>query len=111
MAGDLRVQLVRSGGFAGLTETRDVDASTLQAPVAGRLRELLEATNGSNGSARSNGSGRGRAQGMDRYQYEIRVEDSRKVRQLCLAEGQMSPSERELVTLLLSCGTPQSPPR
>ena len=65
----LKVRFERSGGFAGMTLAREVDAASLPPDEARRLRELVE---GADFFALPPAGAPGR--GADRFQYVVEVE-------------------------------------
>ena len=65
----LKVRFERSGGFAGMTLTREVDAAKLPPDEARRLRELVDGA----GFFTLPASGPP-ARGPDRFQYVVEVE-------------------------------------
>ena len=91
----LRIEFQRSGGFAGLTMRTEVDTSELppeDAEVFERLVKSLEAS--AVGDSPSPGK-------PDRFQYELTVKRGKESRRFQLAEQDLTPEARELVSLLV----------
>jgi hypothetical protein len=70
----MKVQFVRTGGFAGMRLAATIDSSTLPADEAQALKTELETANFFSLPAQLTSP----AGGADRFQYEITVEDGGK---------------------------------
>jgi len=108
-----RIELVRSGGFAGRTLRAEVDTADPADPdaawYAGALAGLdLAGLDLAGGAASPAGTGPDRA--PDRYRYVLTVEDDGGARhRLDLAEGQVPDELRLLVDRLVRrAGPPQA---
>jgi hypothetical protein len=91
----LRIDFQRSGGFAGLTMGTTVDTSELppeDAQVFERLVECLEKS----GVGDAPPAGR-----PDRFQYELTITRGDDSHRYELAEQDLTPEARELVSLLV----------
>lgn len=87
----MRLQVRRTGGFAGIArESPVLDTETLAPDEAQELHALVdEAKLGEVGEA-------GGARGPDRFTYELSVDD----RRVTLPESEMTPARRELIKQL-----------
>jgi hypothetical protein len=87
----MRLQVRRTGGFAGLVQESPVlDTAALPPEEAEELHSLVEE------AALDDIGAPGRAGGPDRFAYELTVED----RRLTLSETDMTPARRALVQRL-----------
>ncbi len=91
----MRVDLERSGGFAGLSRRRSVSESELAGAEVESLLELVRRFEG----ARSYADRRRAA--PDRFQYDVTVVDRGQERYATLWEDELAPSERELLARLI----------
>jgi hypothetical protein len=92
----MRIEVTRSGGFAGLVRRGVVDTADLPPEEAERWRALAEA-------ALAAGGGRppGNSPVRDGFRYEITVDD-----RVLEADGHdLSPAGRDLATRVLAEGT------
>jgi hypothetical protein len=91
----LRIEFQRSGGFAGLTMGTEVDTSELPPEDAEVFERLV-------GSLERSGVGVSPPPGKpDRFQYELTVTRGKDSRRFQLAEQELTPEARELVSLLV----------
>jgi len=91
----LRIEFQRSGGFAGLTMRTAVDTSELPPEDAEVFKRLVA-------SLERSGVGDSPPPGKpDRFQYELTVTRGKKSRRFQLAEQDLTPEARELVSLLV----------
>ena len=91
----VHIEFQRSGGFAGLTMRTEVDTAELpseEAQVYERLAESLERS----GVGDSPPPGK-----PDRFQYELTITRGKDSRRFRLAEQDLTPEARELVSLLV----------
>lgn len=95
MAGELRIDFQRTGGFAGLSIGTSVDVSQLPPEEARKLQQLVESLERS-GADDSPPPGK-----PDRFQYELTVTRGKQSRRYRLAEQELSPDARELVKRLV----------
>lgn len=91
----LRIEFQRSGGFAGLTMRTEVDTSELPPEDAEVFERLVDRLEGS-GVGDSPPPGK-----PDRFQYELTVTRGKESRRFRLAEQDLTPEARELVSLLV----------
>ncbi len=91
----LRIEFQRSGGFAGLTMRTEVDTSELPPEDAEVFERLVASLEGS-GVGASPPAGK-----PDRFQYELTVTRGKESRRFQLAEQDLTPEARELVSLLV----------
>ena len=89
----LRIDFQRSGGFTGLTMRTEVDTSELRPEDAAVFERLVESLEGVGASPP--------AGKPDRFQYELTVTRGKKSRRFQLAEQDLTPQARELVSLLV----------
>ena len=64
----MKIRFVRSGGFAGLRLTLDLDTAELPASDAARLTELVEVARGTLTNAPHS------RRGADQFEYELTIE-------------------------------------
>ena len=105
--GALRVEVVRSGGFAGLTVAVEVHRDKLDELAQTRLDALLDQL-GLGGAADTNAdkptkrpAAPGRSVGADRFDYEVTVRRGRQIRRISLSEGALAPELRQGLEELL----------
>ena len=84
MAG--RIELVRSGGFAGITRRSSLDVGEEEAAEIERLLDDLPAADP--------------PRGADRFQYELRVTRGDRTRAVTLHEGAIPEQIRPLIDRL-----------
>jgi emfourin len=92
----VRIQLRRSGGFAGLTRTAEVDSEELPEDEARHVHRLVE-------EGRLDELARlppERPPGADRFQYELTVGDEGSERSLTVVHGAVPDDLRPLVDRL-----------
>ncbi len=89
----MRIQFVRSGGFAGMRLAATIDSSNLPAEEVQALKNELQTANFFNLPARLTGS----SGGADRFQYEITVEDGGKKHTIETGESSMPDSLQPFV--------------
>jgi hypothetical protein len=93
----VRIQLKRSGGFAGLTRTAEVDSEELPEEAAHRVRQLADEGRLDELAAREPE----RPSGADRYQYELVVEGDEAERRILMHDGAIPDDLRPLVDQLI----------
>jgi hypothetical protein len=91
----LRIEFERSGGFAGLTMGTKVDTAELPPEDAQVYERLVESLEGS-GVGDSSPPGK-----PDRFQYQLTITRGKESRRFQLAEQDLTPEARELVSLLV----------
>ena len=93
----VRVEVNRSGGFAGVTRSASADTDSLDASQAAELRRLVGASSaGAPAAARQAPAG-----GADRFQFEITVERGGQTDRVVRGEPDLSPAEQDLVRWVL----------
>src|SRR4051794_32006262 len=98
MVAPSRVQLVRSGGFAGLSQQWNVDPATLDPTAAQHLDQLVAAVQAEGPAAPAPPS-----RGADRYQYDLQLVDADgNAHELTLQDASLTSAQRELVQFLLA---------
>lgn len=123
MADKLKVEVVRSGGFAGLTTSGALESSVLDATAAAELADNVAAAGLDPASpteaaaptepkapppagsrrARAGAGGMGgpATGGADRFQYDITVQRGSKKRKLTVSEAELTPPQRALIDRVL----------
>jgi hypothetical protein len=97
----VRLELRRSGGFAGITRSASVDTADLPSEEADELAGLLERS----GVLHSAAGGPARAPGApDRFRYRLVVERREERVEVAFSEEAMGPELRALVERLLASG-------
>jgi hypothetical protein len=97
----VRVELVRSGGFAGLTVHASVDAAALPAEEANDLTAMVDRLDLADLTERA-----GRpVRGADRYQYDLTIRRGRSRQHVSLPEEVVPADLKPLLTLLLRHAT------
>jgi hypothetical protein len=81
-----RIELVRSGGFAGITRRSSLDVGEEEAAEVERLLDELPAADP--------------PRGADRFQYELRVTRGDRTRSVTLHEGAIPDAIRPLIDRL-----------
>jgi len=81
----VRLDLVRSGGIAGLQQWSSLDTATLAPNEARELERLVAAADIDELERRSPI----RSDGADRFEYELRIEQSGQERRITVAEDKV----------------------
>jgi hypothetical protein len=90
----VRVEVVRSGGFANLkAPPAVVDTDDLSPEEAARLTDLVGRADLAAAAARP----RAPVRGADRYQYDVTVTEGTRREHVTVGEGELSPELRALV--------------
>jgi hypothetical protein len=98
----LRIELTRSGGFAGLTsKLGELDTSELPEAEAREIEAMVEKANVPKLVAASPIRGKG----ADRFQYHLAIEDEGGRRELTVSEDQMPETLRPLVDRVKAAGS------
>lgn len=97
----VRVDLVRSGGFAGMTVHACVDSATLPAGEASELAALLDRLDMADLTERATRPTRG----ADRFQYDLTIQRGESRYHVSLPENAVPPDLRPLLTWLLRHAT------
>jgi hypothetical protein len=93
----VRLELTRSGGIGGLSVTRSIDTSALEAPKAQEVERLASQLDLAGLARRSPLRGRG----TDRFQYDLSVEAGGRRYQVTVAEDVAPPELKELLAWML----------
>lgn len=94
--GSTRIEFERSGGFGGVTLSRSIDSSELDAEEAAELERLLDSVDLE--AAASAPAPRGG--GADRFQYDVEVDRGAGRHRLRVGEGQLTPELKALMDKL-----------
>jgi hypothetical protein len=86
-----RIELVRSGGVAGVTRRWSLDSADLSPKEAAEFEPLLAALDDAPAAA---------PPGADRFQYELRVTRGEQTRTVTLHEGAIPAELRPLIDRL-----------
>ena len=98
----LRIELTRSGGFAGLTsKLGELDTSELPEAEAREIEVMVEKADVPKLVAASPARGKG----ADRFQYHLAIEDESGRRELTVSEDQMPEPLRPLVDRVRAAGS------
>ena len=102
MAGErVRVEVTRSGGFAGISRTRAVDTADLDEERADTLRTLVEESR-----LETRTAGGPVAGGADRFQYDVTIVRNSQRRSIVLHEPDLSEAQERLIRWVLKGGPP-----
>jgi hypothetical protein len=100
----VRIDVVRSGGFAGRTTRASVDTASLDPERAAAIQEALARADLAELAERSS-PGRARpGRGADRFQYDVTVRDGVRRYRLTLREDALTPELKRLVSLAFEYG-------
>jgi hypothetical protein len=102
----VRVEVVRSGGFAGLTRAAAMDTEELDAERAEQLRKLVDESGIQSLASAPPGSG-----AADRFQYDVTVTRGNRRTSTVLHESSMPDATRRLVRWVLQGASPGAAPR
>jgi Emfourin len=94
----IHIDLVRSGGFAGVSRRASADTDTLPPAEAARLAELVHAVDFDALANLATGPPRR----PDRFQYDLDVREGGRRHQLTLGERDAPPELRALIEHLLT---------
>ena len=97
----MRLELTRSGGIGGLSVTRSIDTSALQASQAQEVERLASQLDLADLARRSPLRGGG----ADRFQYDLSVEAEGRRYDVTLAEDVAPPELKELLAWMLQHDT------
>ncbi len=92
----LKVEVRRSGGFAGRVTEHTADAEALDQPAAEELRRLVAALEVADPPADA------RSRGADRFQYDVTVQQGAGRRRFSADDGALAPELRALVQFVRS---------
>jgi hypothetical protein len=93
----LRISIVRSGGFAGITMRANVDEKGLSPDEAEKLHQLVEEADFFN----LPGKIVSRVPQPDRFQYELRIEENGQLHTVVVSEEAMPAKLKPLVKWLM----------
>jgi Emfourin len=99
----IHLQLVQSGGLAGLTLVAEVDVDDLPADAAAVVRRALDTVDLPALAARPPPP----PAGPDRFSYDLTVEAAGEHQQVKLQEPEVPPELRPLLSALLPLARPQ----
>lgn len=104
----MRLDLVRSGGFANLRVPAHLDTSELSPGEAEEIEALVGQVNLASLAERSPLRGRG----ADRFQYDLKVVRGEEEHRVIASEGEVSPELRALIDTVMARGATSrgSPP-
>lgn len=89
----MRVELTRSGGFAGITRRASLGPGDLTPDDVSRIERAIESTPGP--------MAKGTARGADRFQYDVTIEVDGRSRHLRASETEIPSDVRHLLDELL----------
>lgn len=93
----MRIDLTRSGGFAGITARASLDSAELGPGDAAMIEQAIKGTD----RPRPEGQDAVPASAVDRYQYDLTVTTGDGSRQLSAGEQELAPELRHLLDELL----------
>jgi hypothetical protein len=97
----IRVEVVRRGGFGGLTRSSRVDTDDLDPEGTATLRRLVaEATR----ARRAPGPPREPSRGADQFEYQVTIDRGDDRRSFVVGEAQLSGADERLVNWVLEAG-------
>lgn len=99
----VKVEVSRSGGFAGITLRSEVDAATLSPAEAEELRGLIAQANLDELVARLHAAPAAPT-GPDRFQYDVTVCIGQNTYQFAVQEGAVPPEVQPLLALVMRRG-------
>ncbi len=97
----MRLDVVRSGGFANLRVPAHLDTSELPPEEAQEIEALVAAIDLGSLAERSPLRGRG----ADRFQYDLTVTRDQEEHRVTASESEVSPELRALIDRVLTQGT------
>jgi hypothetical protein len=97
----IHVEVVRSGGFAGLTRAAAMDTEELDGERAEQLRKLVHESQIQSLTSAPPGSG-----AADRFQYDVTVTRGNRRTSIVLHESKMPDAARRLVRWVLQGASP-----
>jgi hypothetical protein len=104
----IRVEVERSGGFAGIVTRRSADTADLPPDAAAELRGLvagLDLAGLEQRPAGATGASAPPAGGADRFQYDVTVDDGQHVHRFTVQDGSVPPELQPLLGAVLRLGT------
>ncbi len=98
----MRIELRRSGGFAGLSRRVELDTATLPQQQAAEVEQLVHAARLDQLRSAPDPPSRG----ADRFQYDLVVHTDSARHDVRVRDGQVGPALRRLIDRLLELGLP-----
>jgi hypothetical protein len=98
----VRVEVRRSGGFAGRVTEHAADTTALDPPAADELRRLVAELEAADPPRTA------RSRGADRFQYDVTVQQGTGRRRYTADDGALTPELRALVEFAQRTGRPTS---
>ena len=92
----MRIRFERSGGFANISSTVEIDTSTLAVIKAKQVQKLLEKVHFFDHPARALGS----PQARDEYQYQLTITDGTRTHTIETCDTALSPTLASLIEWL-----------
>ena len=94
----MRITVVRSGGFAGITRTYHLDSADLSPADAGAVHDLAhEVVHGSRSAAKSAGP-----PSSDSFQYDLEIDDAGTVHRSTVDESPSPSAALELARSVIA---------
>ncbi len=103
----IRVEVDRSGGFAGRTKHATVDSASLPAEQARELAELVERADLPTLVERTAAEPPGPGRGADRFTYDLTVHRGDQSHRLSLPESAVPPELAPLLSHVLAHSRPR----
>jgi hypothetical protein len=94
----VRVEVERSGGFAGLVTHSEADTANLPPPDADELRRLVADVDLAGLTGRTSAGGPRTARGADRFQYDVTVQAGSQTYQFTVYDGAIPPELQPLLS-------------
>lgn len=92
----MRISLERSGGFAGITRTTNIDTATLPPNESNQVSQLIQSA----GFFELPQAIASDTRGSDRFQYTLTVEDNGKQHTITVGESALSGDLKSLIEWL-----------
>jgi hypothetical protein len=105
----VRVEVERSGGFAGIVTRRSADTADLPPEAAAELRGLVAGVDLSGLEQRlaaTTDAPGPPAGGADRFQYDVTVDDGQQVHRFSVQDGSVPPELQPLLGAAMRLGRP-----
>ena len=93
----MRIHFERSGGFAGITQTAEVDTDQLPTAAADNMSALVDKADFFNLPKQPKTS----SKGADQFQYKLRVETASKSHEIQFGDGHVPPKLKPLIDQML----------
>ena len=102
----IRVEVERSGGFAGIVTRRRADTADLPPEQAGQLRALVAGVDLAALEQRLAAAPPAPAGGADRFQYDVTVHDGEHVHRFSVQDGSVPLELQPLLSGAMRLGSP-----